>query len=140
MINEEPQGALTNAICSLASLYSTRVRVAQGLEAPESNHEQSAAKYFQGEAYMQLVNTKQMRQSYSESDVLAALHLVVFSQMSGTVMDWQESLTVAYDWLAETGLPTNDNPRNSLSTMTAVQQLIVKIVMVSKFRRCIDHR
>jgi len=57
---------------------------------------------------MQLANSKHLRGRYNESDAIAALHLVWFSQ-----------------------LPTDDNPRVKLNSFTATGQLIVKLTLVS---------
>lgn len=131
MIVQEPRGAVTNAVCALASLHYTRMRVAHGLEAPETNPEHSAAKYFHDEAYFQLHSAKQVRGSYSECDAIAALHLVWFSQLSGGATDWQPVFAVACDWLAQqTDLLTNDNPKLALQGLPVAGQLIVKLTLV----------
>ncbi|KAJ7762010.1 fungal-specific transcription factor domain-containing protein [Mycena maculata] len=130
MIVQEPRGAVTNAVCALASLHYTRMRVAHGLEAPDPNPEHSTAKYFHDEAYFQLHNAKQVRGSYSESDAIAALHLVWFSQLSGGATDWQPVFAVACDWVAQqTDLLTNDNPKLALQNLPAAGQLIVKLTL-----------
>ncbi|KAJ6624041.1 fungal-specific transcription factor domain-containing protein [Mycena sp. CBHHK59/15] len=130
MIVQEPRGAVTNAVCALASLHYTRMRVAHGLEAPDPNPEHSTAKYFHDEAYFQLANAKQMHGSYSESDAIAALHLVWFSQLSGGTTDWQTVFAMACDWLAQQrGLLTDDNPKLALQNLSATGQLIVKLTL-----------
>lgn len=129
LIVQEPRGALTNAVCALASLHYTRMRVAQGLEAPDPNPEHSTAKYFYDESFFQLVNAKQIRGTYTETDALAALHLVCFSQLSGGTTDWQPVLGIALDWIAQLGLPTDDNPGITLSMMNLAGQLSVKCTM-----------
>lgn len=135
MIVQEPRGAVTNAVCALASLHYTRMRVAHGLEAPETNPEHSTAKYFHDEAYFQLHNAKQVRGSYSESDAIAALHLVWFSQLSGGATDWQPVFAVACDWVAQqTDLLTNDNPKLALQSLPVTGQLIVKLTLVRACR------
>lgn len=109
------------------------MRVALGLEAPDPNPEHSTAKYFHDEAYYQLVNAKQLRGCHNESDVLAALHLICFSQMSGATTDWQMLLAIALEWLGQTGLPNEDNPRLLLNNMSPAAQLVVKCTMVIVF-------
>jgi hypothetical protein len=111
------------------------MRVAHGLEAPETNPEHSTAKYFHDEAYFQLHNAKQVRGSYSESDAIAALHLVWFSQLSGGATDWQPVFAVACDWVAQqTDLLTNDNPKLALQSLPVTGQLIVKLTLVRACR------
>ncbi|CAK5269651.1 unnamed protein product [Mycena citricolor] len=130
MIVEEPRGAVTNAVCALASLHYTRMRVSHGLEAPDPNPEHSTAKYFHDEAYFQLHTAKQTQGAYGESDAIAALHLVWFSQLSGGATDWQPVFAVACDWLAQqTDLLTNDNPRLGLQALSTAGQLIVKLTL-----------
>ncbi|KAJ7067197.1 fungal-specific transcription factor domain-containing protein [Mycena amicta] len=130
MIVAEPRGAVTNAVCALASLHYTRMRVSHDLEAPDPNPEHSTAKYFHDEAYFQLHNAKQVRGTYGESDAVAALHLVWFSQLSGGATDWQPVFAVACDWLAQqTDLLTSDNPQLALQRLPSSSQLIVKITL-----------
>ncbi|KAJ7679032.1 fungal-specific transcription factor domain-containing protein [Mycena polygramma] len=121
MIVQEPRGAVTNAVCALASLHYTRMRVAQGLEAPETSPEQSTARYFHDEA---------CTGAYSESDAIAALHLVCFSQLSGGATDWQPVFAVACDWVAQqTDLLKHDNPKLALQSLPVEGQLIVKLTL-----------
>ncbi|KAF7328044.1 Zn(2)-C6 fungal-type domain-containing protein [Mycena kentingensis (nom. inval.)] len=130
MIVADPRGAVTNAICALASLHYTRMRVSHGLEPPDPNPEHSTAKYFHDEAYFQLHNAKQVRGTYGESDAVAALHLVWFSQLSGGTTDWQPVFSVACDWLAQqTDLLTSDNPKLALQRLSSSTQLIVKLTL-----------
>lgn len=91
-------------------------------------------KSFHDEAYFQLANAKQMRGRHNESDVLAALHLVCFSQMSGGMTDWQVVLRIALDWLAQTGLPSDENAQQTLGSMSVTGQLVVKCTMVRRLR------
>ncbi|KAF8206156.1 fungal-specific transcription factor domain-containing protein [Mycena galopus ATCC 62051] len=130
MIVQEPRGAVTNAVCALASLHYTRMRVAHGFEAPDTNPEHSTAKYFHDEAYFQLHNAKQVRGLYGESDAIAALHLVWFSQLSGGATDWQPVFAVACDWVAQqTDLLRSDDPKLALQALPVTGQLIVKLTL-----------
>ncbi|ESK94040.1 c6 transcription [Moniliophthora roreri MCA 2997] len=133
LIVQDPRGALTNAVCALASLHYTRMRVAQGLEAPDPNPEHSTAKYFYDESYFQLINAKQLRPggAYTETDVLAALHLVCFSQLSGGTTDWAPCLGIALDWIGGLGLPGDENPGITMSMMNLAGQLGVKMTMMT---------
>jgi hypothetical protein len=107
------------------------MRVAQGLEAPDPNPEHSNATYFHDEAYFQLNTAKQMRGSYGESDAVAALHLISFSQLSGCTTDWQPAFMVVSEWLTQTGLPAEDNPAMALRGMSPIAQLLAKATLVS---------
>ncbi|KAG5638486.1 hypothetical protein H0H81_012418 [Sphagnurus paluster] len=125
----EPRGAVTNAVCALAHLHHTRMRVAQGLEAPDMNPEHSNATYFHGEAYFQLDAAKQLRGTYTENEAMAALHLLSYSQLSGGMTGWQPAFVVLCEWLTQTGLPTDDNPAMTLQAMSTTAQLLVKATL-----------
>ncbi|KAJ7285217.1 fungal-specific transcription factor domain-containing protein [Mycena rebaudengoi] len=130
MIVQEPRGAVTNAVCALANLHYTRMRVAHGLEAPDPHPEHSTAQYFHDEAYFQLANAKQVRGSYNESDAIAALHLVWFSQLSSGATNWQPVFAIACDWVAQqTDLLSNDNPKLAMGSLSPAGQLIVKLTL-----------
>ncbi|KAF7424130.1 hypothetical protein PC9H_009433 [Pleurotus ostreatus] len=129
LILQEPRGAVTNAVCALASLHHTAMRVAQGLEPPDPNPEFSTARYFHDEAYLQLVNSKAMRGHYNEADAIAALHLVSFSLFSGGATNWRQVLSVAYEWVAQLGLPADENAQPKLMGMRPIEQVIVKTTM-----------
>jgi hypothetical protein len=101
LILQEPRGAVTNAVCALASLHYDRKRVAEGLEAPDLNPDHSTARYFYDEAFYQLASAQAIRGHYNEADVIAALHLVYFSQLSGGAMDWRPALSIALDWITQ---------------------------------------
>lgn len=132
---QEPRGAVTSAVCALASLHYTRTRVAQGLEAPDPNPEHSNATYFHDEAFFQLATSRQLRGNYSESDAIAALHLISFSQLSGGMSDWQPAFAVASEWLAQTGLANDESPKLTLRGMNPASQLAVKATVVSPASR-----
>jgi hypothetical protein len=107
------------------------MRVAHGLEAPDPHPEHSTAQYFHDEAYFQLANAKQVRGSYNESDAIAALHLVWFSQLSSGATNWQPVFAIACDWVAQqTDLLSNDNPKLAMGSLSPAGQLIVKLTLV----------
>jgi Fungal specific transcription factor domain len=130
MIVQEPQGAVTNSICALAGLHHERMRIAQGLQAPDSNLDHSYAKAFHNSAYYQLVNAKRLRGHYNENDAIAALHLVSFSLFSGGTTDWRNVLTVALDWLGQTPVATAENPRLTVLHMGFSSRCALKMTMV----------
>ena len=72
-----------------------------------------------------------MRGSYSESDAIAALHLVSFTQLAGGTKDWQPAFSVVSEWLAQTGLSASEDPVVMLRAMSPTAQLIVKATLVS---------
>ncbi|KAJ7017421.1 fungal-specific transcription factor domain-containing protein [Mycena alexandri] len=110
MIVSEPRGAVTNAVCALASLHYTP---------PETNPEHSTAKYFHDERISSCTARSRYARSYNESDAIAALHLVWFSQLSGGATDWTPVFAVACDWVAQqTDLLTNDTPKLALRNLS----------------------
>ncbi|KAG5646966.1 hypothetical protein DXG03_001689 [Asterophora parasitica] len=129
IILQEPRGAVTNAVCALASLHYARSRVAQGLDAPDPNPEHSNATYFHDEAHFQLESTKQLRGRYTESEAIAALHLVWYSQLSGGASGWQPAFVVMCEWLTQIGLVPDENAPSTLLAMSTTAQLLVKATL-----------
>ncbi|KAF7328032.1 Zn(2)-C6 fungal-type domain-containing protein [Mycena kentingensis (nom. inval.)] len=130
MLLAAPRGPIINAICALASLHYTRMRVSHGLEAPNPNPGKTPARYSYDEAYFQLHNAKQVRGTFEESDALAALHLVWFSQLSGGVKDWEPVLSVARAWLAQqTNFLASDNPSLVFKSLPSSTQVIIQLTL-----------
>ena len=113
MIAQDPRGAVTNAVCAIASLHFTRMRVAQGLEAPDPHPEHSAAQTFFDEACFQLSSAKQSKGAHDESDVVAAVYLIFYGQLAGNGVDYTAFLNIALDWVGDTGLPSDTNAKLS---------------------------
>lgn len=107
------------------------MRVAQGLEAPDPNPDRSTAKYFYDQSFYQLANAKQLRGHYSENDAIAALHLISFSLISGGTTDWQGVLGIALEWLGQTGIVQDENPKLALLSMSFAARCAVKLTLVS---------
>jgi len=61
--------------------------------------------------------------------LLAALHLISFSQLSGCTTDWQPAFSVVSEWLAHTGLLVDDNPALTLRGLSPIAQLLVKAAL-----------
>ncbi|KAL1752404.1 fungal-specific transcription factor domain-containing protein [Schizophyllum commune] len=129
LIMQDPQSAVTHAVCALASLHYTQMRVAQGLEAPDANAVHTNTRFFQEECHFQLASAKQMR-GHNESDAIAALHLVSYAQMSGGAVDWQPLLVIACDWLQQTGLPKDENPKLQYRDMSPAAKLAVRATLL----------
>ena len=133
LITQNPKGAVTNAVCALSSLHLAQTKILQGLDSPESSMEQSKATYFRDEAYFQISSSRQLHGSYTESDAIAALHLVSFSQLSRGQFPWQDAFAVLCDWLIQTTLPSAENPCMVYNNMSSFSQYIVKAAIVSSF-------
>lgn len=123
---------MANAICALSSLHANQIRIEQGLESLSRDAKGTQATYFHDEAVFQLTSAKQQHGRYRESDAIAALHLVSYSQMSGGNGDWQSVFTVTCEWVAQTGLFLEEsNARRVFDGLSSTGQLIVKMVLVS---------
>ncbi|KAJ3483891.1 hypothetical protein NLI96_g6000 [Meripilus lineatus] len=125
----EPRGALSNAISALASLHHARTRIVQGLDAPNRNPERSMPKYFYDQAVFQLMNSKTMNGRYTETDAITAVYLIAFSTLSGGSTNWTTMLEVACDWLAQTGLHEEQNPKLTLLGMTPAGRFAARATM-----------
>lgn len=106
------------------------MRVTQGLEALDPNPEQSFAQYFYNEASIRIQNSRQMRGHYTESDAIAAIHLISYSLLSGGNTDWRAMLEIACDWLGQTGLTISENPKFAMSNMSEAGKFALKTTMV----------
>lgn len=125
LVAREPQGAAAYAICAVASLHFAR---ASGLDAVAQH---SAAKPFYEPAYMALAAAAQTRGQYAESEAVAAVHLVLYALLSGGAMEWPPMLDIAYEWLSQTALLTEENPKLVLMNMTSAGRFAAKATMVS---------
>ena len=127
-VSQNPQGTLTNAICALASLHNMRVRAARGLEPANSTLENSPALIFYDTAHAQLYKSREG--VLTEGDANAALHLLSFSLFSGGVTDWRPMLDIANDWMAQTGIPTHENPKLAMMSISQAGRVALKATMV----------
>jgi hypothetical protein len=128
---QEPRGAVASAVCALASLHHTKVRQAAGYDPPEANPEHSFNKYLYDQAFFQLINAKHLHGNYSESDAIAALILTSFALLSDGWTDWSTTLQIAQDWLADSGILTDENPRRFVASMGSGSNFAVKTTIVS---------
>lgn len=127
LVLQEPEGAVTNAVCALASLHYKRRQVADGLETLGGSPDQS--KLFYDEASFQIAAGKQVRGRYTESDAVAALHLISYSLLSGGAVDWRTALGVGYDWLAQTGINVDENPRLTMLNLSLTGRCAIRTIM-----------
>lgn len=126
----EPQGPIAHAVCALASLHFARTN---GLDAVAQHN---AAKPFYEHAYFQLASAMQLNGQYSESDAVAAIHLVAYSLLSGGAAEWPPMLEIACEWLAQTQLLTEENPKLVMMNMSPTGRFAAKATMVSASRLC----
>ncbi|KAJ8597306.1 hypothetical protein M405DRAFT_724673 [Rhizopogon salebrosus TDB-379] len=127
LIVQDPQGPVANAISALAALHCNRIRMAHGLDVPNSTLENSPAIRFYNSAHQQIYRNKQTM--LSESDANAAIHMLSFSLVSGGVTDWRPMLDIASEWLVRTGITTSDNPKLMMMNMNEASRLALKATM-----------
>ncbi|KAF5342131.1 hypothetical protein D9611_001430 [Ephemerocybe angulata] len=128
-IMQDSRGAPCYAVYALADLHLTQMRISQGLEAPQSG-QASTAHYMYQEALFKLKSNRDNGNGWSESDAIAALHLVSYSHLSGGSADWQEPFEILCAWLLQSNLSlSGENSRNILQSMPIATQLLVKLIM-----------
>lgn len=130
VMSQDPRGAPTFAIYALADLHLTQLRIAEGLEAPQSG-QGSSAHYLYQEALFKLKANRDNGSGWGESDAIAALHLVSYSHLSGGSADWQEPFDILCAWLLQSNLSlAGENTRTIFLSMSDASQLLVKLIMV----------
>jgi hypothetical protein len=125
--SQEPQGAVVNSLCALASLHYSRVN--------GPNPDFGDPKTFYDHAFLMLLSSQQVHGRNSEMDALAADHLVLYSLMSGGLTEWQPAQEIACGWLSNSNLMVDENPRTSVLNMSAAGRLAAKMTMV-RFITC----
>lgn len=133
MIKQDPAGPVAKAAMALGQLHQTKMRVSQGLES-DTKPEHSPAFYWRNEALMQIKSKKDLRRRpvEMEADAIASLYLVLFSQLDGCLLDWDEPFTILCDWLVATGLTSTEEPWLFFQGMSAPGRLAVEGTLVSK--------
>ncbi|KAI0950712.1 hypothetical protein AcW1_007949 [Taiwanofungus camphoratus] len=127
IVASDPRGPVANAIYALSSMYYTRMQLAQGFKTLEPSPEQSEDFYDQ--ARYQLMNNKTLNGLYSESDAIAAVQLISYSCLSGGQKDWVPQLDVGCDWLAQTRIHEEQNPKLTLLAMNHASRFAAKAIM-----------
>lgn len=67
---------------------------------------------------------------YSERDAVAAVQLIAYSLLGVGSTDWQIPLECACEWLSQTGLNTEENPKLVLLNMSPAARFAAKATMV----------
>ncbi|KAL6297861.1 fungal-specific transcription factor domain-containing protein [Sparassis latifolia] len=129
IVAADPSGVVAHAICALSSLHSTRVRIAQRLEAPVQNPEQSMPKYFYDQALAQIARAKAHGAQYADADAVAAVQLISFSVLANGWGDWPALLEVACDWLGQSRIHEEQNPKLTLLNMSPAARYAAKATM-----------
>ncbi|KAH7913770.1 fungal-specific transcription factor domain-containing protein [Hygrophoropsis aurantiaca] len=126
LVLDDPQGPVANSICALASLHYTRSPAALGAEIANTSLDNSQTMLFHNSTVAELSR----RQGHiSDSDAIAALHLLTFSILSGGVTDWRLMNNMASIWLSQTGITANENPKLAMMSMSSIGRLALKKTM-----------
>ncbi|CAE7135468.1 unnamed protein product [Rhizoctonia solani] len=112
----DPQGVVSLALCSLAALHDSRMRIANGIMPNDLRARGPADKYYQ-KALARLQDNKQRNGILTDADATAALHFVSFWLFTGGTGDWPTALQIAGDWYEQSNLMKEDNPMRALMEM-----------------------
>lgn len=121
------------AVCALADLHMKQLRVSQGLDLPSQSTDHSSTSYLRMEALQRLEINRNAQHGWSDTDALAALHLISLSQMSGGNSDWETPFSILCQWFLQTNLHLAENPWVAYRSLTPTGQLNVKATLVSSF-------
>ncbi|KAI0052304.1 hypothetical protein FA95DRAFT_1592820 [Auriscalpium vulgare] len=129
-IMQEPQSPLVNCIAALANLH-----ILQHASSRDGYPDAALAQYFYNEAAYQLEGARRHAQ-YTEADALSAVHLVSYAVAAGggTVRatgtsEWMPFLEVACEWLTQTGMHVEENPRLAIINMSLAGAFCAKLTM-----------
>ncbi|KAF7985733.1 hypothetical protein HWV62_2340 [Athelia sp. TMB] len=126
IILAEPQGAVTSAVCALAALHHSRMQVATFADHSPG---QSMSQYFYNESWTRLQASRSTLGHYTDNDAIASLHLLSYSLLSRGTTDWRYVLDVSCEWLGQTGIIAEEDPKYTISTMSQSRQFILKWTM-----------
>ena len=130
----EPDGAVALSLCALAALHHARARMARSatpiLEDPDS--ESAPPRQFYNRALYRLVHAPQTNGTgqFQDADAVAAVQLIAYSMLGGGSTDWAAPLDVACEWLSQTGIYNEENPKLTLLKMSAAGRFAAKATMV----------
>ncbi|KAI8980064.1 fungal-specific transcription factor domain-containing protein [Trametes punicea] len=133
LVQADLGGPVALSVCALAALHHARVRMARSpdLLAEDPDNENSAPRQFYDRALYRLVHAPQTNGTgqYAVSDAVAACQLVSYAILGGGTMDWTIPLEFACEWLAQTGIYNEENPKLTLLGMTAAGRFAAKATM-----------
>ncbi|KAI0326960.1 hypothetical protein GY45DRAFT_1309636 [Cubamyces sp. BRFM 1775] len=133
LVQAEPNGAVAYSLCALAALHHARVRMARGADpiAEDPDNENAPSRQFYDRALYRLMHAPQTNGTgqYSDSDAIAAIQLVSYAVLGGGTMDWTAPLDFACEWLGQTGIYNEENPKLTLLGMSATGRFAAKATM-----------
>ncbi|RDX57055.1 hypothetical protein OH76DRAFT_1394812 [Lentinus brumalis] len=133
IVQAEPDGAVALSLCALAALHHARQRMAQSatpiLEDPDS--ETAPPRQFYNRALYRLMHAPQTNGTgqFQDSDAVAAVQLIAYSMLGGGSTDWAAPLEYACEWLSQTGIYNEENPKLTLLNMSPAGRFAAKATM-----------
>lgn len=132
LVVREPVGVVTHAICALAALHKSQMRVAEGLEDRRAeNSLYGVSRRFYDQTWWQLLDSRQRHGGYTEQDATAAIRLVSYWLFCGGGGEWPSPLEVACSWLGDSLLNTAPNARLQWLQLGASTRFTAQMTMVS---------
>ena len=92
----------------------------------------SVARQFYNRASYRIMHGPQTNGTgqYADSDAVAAVQLIAYSMLGGGSTDWAAPMDVACEWLSQTGIYNEENPKLTLLNMSAAGRFAAKATMV----------
>ncbi|KAI9061087.1 hypothetical protein FKP32DRAFT_1667804 [Trametes sanguinea] len=130
---QDHNGPVALSLCALAALHHARTKMARSPEVPaeDPDSEHAPSRQFYDRALYRLLQAPQSNGTgqYSDSDAVAAIQLVSYSVLGGGTMDWTAPLDFACEWLAQTGIYNEENPKLTLLGMSPAGRFAAKATM-----------
>ncbi|KZT02280.1 uncharacterized protein LAESUDRAFT_794224 [Laetiporus sulphureus 93-53] len=123
IVLDDPDGPVANAICALSSLHYTCAHSARQLHSPNLTPEQTMAEQYYDHARQLLHHQGQ----YSDTDAVAAVQLASFRLFAGR--SCAEELEIACEWLVQTRISEEQNPKLTLMNMDPRAKFAAKATM-----------
>jgi C6 transcription factor Pro1 len=133
-------GALTDALCAIASRQHAKAQRRASLPADASLIEETQSHLFFNQGAYQLDAARRQGRC-TQAEAMAAIHLISYSlvvrggviaganaSVGGT--EWTPMLELACDWLAQTGMHVDENPRLFIMNMPLPAAYAAKVTMV----------
>jgi hypothetical protein len=133
-------GALTDALCAIASRQYAKAQRRASLPSDASLIEETQSHIFFNQGAYQL-DAAHRQGRCTQAEAMAAIHLISYSlaarggvvsganaSMGGT--EWTPMLELACDWLAQTGMHVDENPRLFIMNMSLPAAYAAKVTMV----------
>jgi hypothetical protein len=133
-------GALTDALCAIASRQYSKSQRRASLPTDASLIEETQSHLFFNQGAYQLDAARRQGRC-TQAEAMAAIHLISYSlaarggvvtgvnaSVGGT--EWTPMLELACDWLAQTGMHVDENPRLFIMNMPLPAAYAAKVTMV----------